>query len=80
MGLLAYVSIRNVHKKKAWSLYISFQNYNKQKDTGKFIYNPLILDNIQLLSNMIDCKTAQMFAKIFYLTIQLFLIRALEWY
>ena len=41
-------------------------NYNKQEGTGKFIYTPLILDNKQLLSNMIDCKCLQ---KIFYPTI-----------
>ena len=26
-------------------MYIIFQNYNKQEGTGKFIYNPLMLDN-----------------------------------
>ena len=41
-------------------------NYNKQKDTGKFIYTPSISDNKQLLSNMIDRKATQVSAKIFY--------------
>ena len=27
------------------------QNYNKKEGTGKFIYNPLILDNKQLLKH-----------------------------
>ena len=44
MSLLAYLPVRNVHKKGAWSLHIFFQNYNKQEGTGNFIYIPLILD------------------------------------
>ena len=64
MPLLAYISVRNVHKKGAWSLYIFFQNNNKQEGTGKFIYNPSILDNKQLLSNIINRKATQVFAKI----------------
>ena len=32
----------------AWSLYISFQNYNIQEGTGKVIYKPSIFDEEQL--------------------------------
>ena len=31
-----------------WLLYISFQNYNIQEGTGKFIYKPSIFDEEQL--------------------------------
>ena len=37
----------NVHKREAWSLYISFQNHNSQAGTGKFIYRPSRLDEKQ---------------------------------
>ena len=47
-----------------WLLYIFFQNY-KQEGIGKYIYNLLLLDNKQLLSNMIDHKATQVFGKIF---------------
>ena len=46
-------------------MYILFQNYNKQEGTGKYTYNPSILDNKQLLSNMVNHKATQAFAKIF---------------
>ena len=32
----------------AWSLYISFQNYNVQEGTGKVIYKPSIFYEEQL--------------------------------
>ena len=32
----------------AWSLYISFQNYNIQEGTGKVTYKPSIFDEEQL--------------------------------
>ena len=35
-------------RRGAWSLYISFQNYNIQEGTGKVIYKPSILDEEQL--------------------------------
>ena len=35
--------------------------------TGKFIYNPLISDIKQLLSNMINHKATQVFGKVFHL-------------
>ena len=35
-------------QEEAWSLYISFQNYNTQEGTGKVIYKPSILDEKQL--------------------------------
>ena len=44
----------------AWSLYIFFHNHNYQGDTGKFIYKPLILDNKQLLSDMLDREATQL--------------------
>ena len=34
--------------KGAWSLYISFPNYNIQEGTGKVIYKPSIFDEEQL--------------------------------
>ena len=37
-------------------MYIFSLNYNKQEDTGKFIYNPSVLDNKKLFSNMINFK------------------------
>ena len=37
-------------------MYIFSLNYNKQEGTGKFIYNPSVLDNKQLFSNIIDFK------------------------
>ena len=48
-------------------MYIIFQNYNKQEGTGKFIYNPLILNNKQLLLNLIDCKATKVFVRVFCL-------------
>ena len=33
---------------RAWSLYISFQNYNIQEGTGKVIYQPSTFDEEQL--------------------------------
>ena len=44
---------------RAWSLYIFFHNHNYQGGTGEFIYKASILDNIQLLSNMIDFEATQ---------------------
>ena len=44
-------------------MYIFFQNYNKQEGTGKFDYNPSILDNKQLFLHMINCEATQVFAK-----------------
>ena len=67
MPLLTYISVRNVRKKRALLQYIFFQIYNKQEGIGKFIYNPSIPDNKQLVSNSINHKATQALAKIFCL-------------
>ena len=46
MNLLA---VKHQHTTEgAWLLYISFQNYNTQGVTGKFVYKPSIFDEKQL--------------------------------
>ena len=65
MPLLAYVSVRNVHKKGIVVVHFLL-NWNKQEYTGKFMYTPSILDNKQLLSNKIDHKATQVSANVFY--------------
>ena len=42
--LLAYISVRNVHKKGIVAVHF-IPNYNKQESTSKFIFTPLILGN-----------------------------------
>ena len=45
------ISIRHqtlTYAGRAWSLYISSQNYNIQEGTGKVIYKPSIFDEEQL--------------------------------
>ena len=44
----------------AWSLYISFQNYNIQEGTGKVIYKPSNLMKNSSISNRIDREAIKM--------------------
>ena len=44
----------NHMQERTWSLSISFQNYDSQEGTGKFICKPSILDEKQLHLNRID--------------------------